>query len=547
MRTPRSTYRLQITADLTLGDAAGLVGYLRDLGADGVYLSPLLQATPGSGHGYDVVDHGTVDRERGGAEGLDELAGAAHGAGLFVLADIVPNHMGVARPEVNAAWWDLLRRGRDSIFARWFDVDWDFGGGKVRVPVLGETLEEAAASGALRVEDGELRYHEHRYPLREDSPAGDALHAHGYQHYELVHWRRADSELNYRRFFAVSDLAAIRVEDPEVFDASHREIVRWIADGLVDGLRVDHPDGLADPGGYLDVLAEATGGAYVLVEKILEHGETLPPFWASAGTTGYDALAELDRVFVDPAGRAELDRLDPPEPWVDLTHDTKRAVADGILRSEVARLARETAFDTDRGAEVEDAIAELLACFPVYRSYLPFGAEHLDAAVVDAAARRPDLTDAIADLRPLLADPDHPVAVRFQQTSGMVMAKGVEDSAFYRVSRLASLTEVGADPDEFALRVGEFHARQQQRLAEHPHSMTTLSTHDTKRGEDTRARITAIAEAPAEWMALQPPAHGRPPLRGRPRDRRAAGPGVQAAGRVVGGVRRPRGRGRGEP
>jgi len=492
-RTPLSTYRLQITADLPLGDAADLVGYLRDLGADGVYLSPLLQATPGSSHGYDVVDHGVVDRSRGGAVGLDAVATAAHDAGLFVLADIVPNHMGVARPEVNAAWWDLLLRGPDSEYAAWFDVDWAFGGGRVRVPVLGESLEEARASGALRVEDGELRYHEHRYPVSDN--------------YELVHWRRADAELNYRRFFAVSDLAAIRVEDPAVFDASHREIVRWIADGLVDGLRVDHPDGLADPGGYLDALAEATGGAYVLVEKILEHGETMPPFWAAAGTTGYDALAELDRVFVDPAGRAELDRLDPPVAWADLIHDTKRAVADGILRSEVNRLARDAEMPGS-----EDALAELLACFPVYRSYLPFGAEHLDAAVADATRRRPDLADAIAAIHPLLADPAQPVAIRFQQTSGMVMAKGVEDTAFYRVSRLASLTEVGADPDEFAIRAGEFHTRQQQRLAEHPHSMTTLSTHDTKRGEDTRARITAIAEAPGEWIAFLGRVRERHPL-----------------------------------
>lgn len=498
-RTPLSTYRLQITAELPLSEAASLVPYLRDLGVDGVYLSPLLQATPGSNHGYDVVDHAVVDRERGGAEGLEEVAGAAHDAGLFVLADIVPNHMGVSRPEVNAAWWSLLRDGRDSEYADWFDVDWDFGGGRVRIPVLGETLEEARASGALRVEDGELRYHEHRYPVSD--------------HYELVHWRRADAELNYRRFFAVSDLAAIRVERPEVFRASHAEIVRWVRSGLVDGLRVDHPDGLADPGGYLDDLAAATDGAYVLVEKILEHGEGLPPFWAAAGTTGYDALAELDRVFVDPAGRAELDRLDPPQPWGDLIHDTKRAVADGILRSEVARLARECAWEEARpGDVVEDAIAELLACFPVYRSYLPFGAEHLDVAVAEATRRRPDLAETIAALHPLLADPAQPVAVRFQQTSGMVMAKGVEDTAFYRVSRLASLTEVGADPDEFAIRVGEFHARQQQRLAQHPRSMTTLSTHDTKRGEDTRARITAISEAPAEWIAFERAMRERHPL-----------------------------------
>lgn len=522
-RTPISTYRLQITADFTLADAADAVGYLRELGADWVYLSPLLEATPGSSHGYDVVDHSRVDPERGGAAGLDLLSRRVREAGMGLLVDIVPNHMGVARPEVNAAWWDLLRNGREAQHAVWFDVDWDVAHGKVRIPVLGETLEEAAVSGALRVDGGELRYHEHRYPLAPGTGGDtDALAVHAAQHYELVDWRRADAELNYRRFFAVSDLAAVRVELPEVFAATHREILRWIAEGLADGLRVDHPDGLADPGGYLDALAAATGNAYVLVEKILEHGERLPPFWATAGTTGYDALAELDRVLVDPAGRVALDRLDAPVAWEDLIHDTKRAVADGILRAEVLRLTRETPLIAPnwsdasvRGPQlgtVSDAIAELLACFPVYRSYLPYGAEHLDAAVAEATRRRPDLADTIADLHPLLADPTRPVAIRFQQTSGMVMAKGVEDSAFYRVSRLASLTEVGADPAEFSIGVGEFHARQQHRLAEHPLSMTTLSTHDTKRGEDTRARISAIAEAPAEWTAFVSRMRQRHPL-----------------------------------
>jgi (1->4)-alpha-D-glucan 1-alpha-D-glucosylmutase len=503
-RLPVSTYRLQITADFPLDAAAEVVDYLRDLGADWVYLSPLLEATPGSGHGYDVVDVTRVDPARGGRDGLAAFSATARARDLGLLVDIVPNHMGVGMPAANAWWWDVLRLGRASVWAEYFDIDWDAGDGRLRIPVLGDDAD------ALRVEGHELRYHDHRFPLAPGTGDGAAIDVHARQHYELVHWTRADSELNYRRFFAVNELAAVRVEIPEVFEDTHREIIRWVRSGLVDGLRVDHPDGLADPGGYLDRLATATDGAYVLVEKILERGETLPPFWATAGTTGYDALGEIDRVLVDPDGRDALDRIDAGlrggrRAWAEIIHETKRGIADGILNSEVHRLVRDLLAEAPNAGDPEelaDALAELLACFPVYRSYLPYGAEHLEHALDAAGRHRPDLADTLATVGVALADPERRVAVRFQQTSGMVMAKGVEDTAFYRVSRLASLTEVGGDPDEFALTVDEFHARQQSRLAALPFSMTVLSTHDTKRGEDTRARISALAEIPHEWAAF---------------------------------------------
>lgn len=510
---PRSTYRIQLTAEFPLTSAAELADYLRTLGADWFYLSPLLAATPGSPHGYDVVDHARVDPDRGGPDGLERLARAARTRGMGVLVDIVPNHMGVGDAWANSWWWDVLRLGQDSPHARFFDIDWTAGGGRVRIPVLAEPVTDAAASGALRVEGDELHYHEHRYPLApgtaDDGAPVEVVHDR--QHYELMHWTRADAELTYRRFFGVNELAAARVELPEVFAATHREILRWIDEGLAQGLRVDHPDGLLDPGGYLDDLAEATRGCYVLVEKILEPGEQLPPFWATAGTTGYDALGDLDRVLVDPAGRELLGTLDArlrdgdraAPSWSGLIHGSKRAIADGLLASEVNRLVREVRGAGDVAehpdAEIADALAEALACFPVYRSYLPFGIEHLERALADAERRRPELAGVLHALGRPLRDPSHPVARRFQQTSGMVMAKGVEDTAFYRTSRLASLTEVGGDPSEFAIDVAEFHRRQQARLASWPTSMTTLSTHDTKRGEDTRARIDAIAEVPELW------------------------------------------------
>jgi (1->4)-alpha-D-glucan 1-alpha-D-glucosylmutase len=514
---PVSTYRLQITAEFTLFAAADLVEYISGLGVDWVYISPVLRSADGSNHGYDVVDNSIVDPSRGGPEGLAALSKACHDAGLGLLVDIVPNHLGVADATQNAWWWDVLENGRESRYAEAFDIDWDFGGGKLRIPVLGDT-SASSAQGASALDDltivgTELRYFDNRYPIApgtaDDGASPQEVHAR--QNYELVNWRRADAELNYRRFFAVNTLAGVRVEVPWVFEESHAEILRWMREGIADGLRVDHPDGLADPGGYLDALAAATGGAYVLVEKILEGDERLPAFWATAGTTGYDALADIDRVLVDPAGRDRLDAIDTelrdraqPVEWKTLIRGTKRSIADGILRSEVLRLDREYHATRPRQEPdlVADAVAELLACFPVYRSYLPHGAADLEEAAELARRHRPELSSTIDEILPVLRDPSEPMAARFQQTSGMVMAKGVEDTAFYRYTRLGSLTEVGADPEEFSIGLSEFHRRQIERQAIMPRSMTTLSTHDTKRGEDTRARISVLSEIPERWGSV---------------------------------------------
>ena len=508
MRTPRSTYRLQIRPSFTLFDAADLVPYLADLGVDWVYLSPILTAEEGSDHGYDVVDPSAVDPARGGPEGLKALSDAAHAAGMGVLVDIVPNHMGVATPSANPWWWSVLAQGRGSRYAEAFDIDWDAADGKLRLPVLGDGDNEL---NELKLAGGELHYYDHRFPVAEGTASeGDsAQDVHARQHYELVNWRRADSELNYRRFFGVNTLAGIRVEEPWVFDESHAEIKRWFDEGLADGLRIDHPDGLADPKGYLARLREMTNGAYILVEKILEPGEVLPADWETEGTTGYDALADIDRLLVDPEGMKPLTELVPTEPFGHMIHGTKRNIADQLLNSEVQRLVRLLPEDSGLDAgTAADAVAELLACFPVYRSYLPVGAQYLADAVVAAKVRRPDLAGALDVLHPLLnplldgrADSTDlgEFAVRFQQTSGMVMAKGVEDTAFYRYARLTSLNEVGADPAQFAVEPFELHTRLIRRNQEQPAAMTTLTTHDTKRSEDTRARISVLAEIPDEW------------------------------------------------
>ena len=271
----------------------------------------------------------------------------------------------------------------------------------------------------------------------------------------------------------------------------------------MDGLRIDHPDGLADPGDYLADLAELTGHRYVLVEKIIEGDEILPPSWDCAGTTGYEALAALDRLFVDPTGEAVLDELDTQlrgglrVDWEAMTRASKRAVADGILRSEVLRLARLV----PDVADADDAIAELLSSFSVYRTYLPGGSEYLVEAVELAEANRPEIAGPIHEIAARLGDVAAEFTVRFQQTSGMVMAKGVEDCAFYRWTRLTSLTEVGGEPAQFSLRPRDLHDIALRRQQQSPATMTALSTHDTKRSEDVRARISVISEIADEWAA----------------------------------------------
>jgi (1->4)-alpha-D-glucan 1-alpha-D-glucosylmutase len=530
---PVSTYRIQLRppADDHPGfgfdDAAQVVPYLAELGVTHLYCSPYLQAAPGSAHGYDVVDHSTLNRELGGEAAFARMLDACRAAGLGILLDVVPNHMAVSEPESqNAQWWSLLRDGRSSPYADWFDVDWDSADnpGKVLVPVLGGPLGEVA--GELELLEDRIRYYDHEVPIAPGTRMdGDVLATLEKQHYRLASWRVAGEELDYRRFFDVTTLAGVRVEVPPVFDETHALVLQQVRDGVLDGLRIDHPDGLADPGGYLDRLAEQTGGAWVVVEKILEPGEDLPDDWATAGTTGYDALNRVLGLFVDPAGELPLTAL-----WTSVTGDdasyedvvdtTKHLVLSEVLAAEVNRLTElglrvcrtdPTLRDTTRRA-FREALVEVLAGFGVYRAYLaPTGpadaqARHrVDAAVAKAHAVLPRRAAEIELVKRLVlaegptgSDAEEFVT-RFQQTCGPVMAKGVEDTAFYRYFRLSALNEVGGDPGRFGLPVAEFHEACAVQQRDWPLSMTTLSTHDTKRSEDVRARLVLLSQCPVEW------------------------------------------------
>ena len=492
MAIPTSTYRLQIQRDFTLYDAAELMGYLRDLGVGAVYLSPLLQATIGSDHGYDTTDVTRVDRDRGGQEGLKQILGAARQAGLGVVIDIVPNHLGISVPAENPAWWDVLKLGRGSPYASWFDIDWSRG--RIVVPILGDDQ-------TLRLEDGELRYFEHRFPLAPGSrhDGDDPSTVHDRQHYELVHYSRGNFELNYRRFFAVSTLAGVRVEDEDVLSATHALIRQWPEAG-VDGLRVDHPDGLVDPADYLERLRRIAPDAWITVEKILEPGEELPAAWPVAGTTGYDAMREVNGIFVDPNREADFTDLyrrltGDQQTLAEHIEAAKRMVVTELMPAEIRRMSALAS----EIPQVGPALAEVAIAFEVYRSYLPEGVERLDHALALAAAHRPELAATLDQLSPRLHDQFDELARRMQQLSGATMAKGVEDTAYYRYGRFVALNEVGGNPAEFGLDVEKFHRLQAARQAHLADSMTSLSTHDTKRGEDVRARLAVLSEIPDQW------------------------------------------------
>ncbi|MFI2453854.1 malto-oligosyltrehalose synthase [Streptomyces sp. NPDC019539] len=523
--TPTATYRLQLQPDFPFRAAEEAVPYLAGLGVSHLHLSPVLEAVPGSLHGYDVVDHDRVREELGGEEGLRSLARTAREHGLGLVIDIVPNHM-AAVPRYNRALREVLREGPESPFARWFDIDWDAGGGKVLMPVLGERLGEEL--GALRVEGRTLHYGEHTFPLREGTEGLALPELLDAQWYRLAWWRLARTELNYRRFFTISDLIGVRVEDPEVFAATHGKILELVRDGVVEGLRIDHPDGLADPDGYLLRLDEATGGCWTVVEKILTGDERLPATWPVAGTTGYDALHRIDGLFTDPDGAEELLRQyrDYAAPagdrggyWGATVRRAAHKVVTHELAAETEALARlaervcaaDTALRDHAPWALRTAIRELLVRVPVYRPYRTGGEQvvtadaALRAKAVFAVAREGDAVDVIRDLAlGRLGDgPDQRAfRARFAQTSSALRAKSVEDTAFYRYVPLLSANEVGGDPGRPAVGPEEFHAYCGRIARDWPATGTVLSTHDTKRSADVRARIAVLSECPERWARL---------------------------------------------
>jgi (1->4)-alpha-D-glucan 1-alpha-D-glucosylmutase len=608
--TPRATYRLQFHRDFRFQDAAGLAPYLARLGVSHVYPSPWLKARPGSTHGYDIVDHHTLNPELGSAEDFNAMAATFRANGLRQILDFVPNHMGVGGAD-NPLWLDVLEWGPDSLYAGWFDIDWH--GRKLLVPFLGDQYGVELYSGKLALQfderDGSFAvwaYGAHKLPIcplhynrildqahpklarlgddfanlpewrpqvprrarelkdqlaaatadaeirtaidsalaRFNGVSGDevswqTLH----ELIQIQYWRAADfrvaaDDINYRRFFNINELAGLRMELPDVFDHTHVLPLQLLAEGVLDGLRIDHVDGLLNPKEYFQRLrAHDPSGSpfYLVVEKILQRHESLRDDWPVDGTTGYEFANLALGLLIDPAGAEPFTRI-----YVEWTgerrsfHEIVRECKLRIMKNEMAgeldvlarqaaRIAHQNPCTADFTVNVlRRAMREVLACFPVYRIYVDYEGvpteedrRDLNWAMKRARTNEPSVDASVFDFIEGILSGDlvenagsgfsrHAVlhcAMKAQQYSGPVMAKGLEDTAFYRYNRFVALNEVGGDPDQFGVSITAFHKANAHRAKRWPKSMLTTSTHDTKRGEDVRARLAVLSEMPAEWAA----------------------------------------------
>jgi malto-oligosyltrehalose synthase len=562
-RIPGATYRLQFNRDFTFSQAREIAAYLRDLGITDCYLSPIFKADPQSMHGYDVCDFNQLDPKLGGAEAFEQFVSHTRGLGLSLLLDFVPNHMST---DISNAWWfDVLEKGPESKHATWFDIDWQrFEGGKVLLPILEDEYSKVLQAGKLRlVFEGQkpfIAYHDRRLPLSPESAGviskelsersvdsvanafngtpgnAQSLDRVGAllqeQHYLLAHWRTGLKEINYRRFFDISELISLRVELPEVFDAAHILVLALVKQGKVAGLRIDHPDGLWDPKKYCSWLREKAPDAYIVVEKILTDDEQLPNDWPVEGTTGYDFLNYANGLFVNQANKEAFDGIyrdfsDSKTDFRTLVYEAKKRLVlnsfpSGLnyLANQLKHIAQNAGCQRFRFETLRDALVEVSAAFPVYRTYVTEDTFELSAAeknYVDEAMANAKTRASSSDSEALgfihnlllLRPPENLAAsekvlcrefvMRFQQLTGPVTAKGLEDTTFYNFNRLISLNEVGGDPDSFGISVDQFHQHNLEKAKRWPHSLLATATHDTKRGEDVRARINVLSELPDEW------------------------------------------------
>jgi (1->4)-alpha-D-glucan 1-alpha-D-glucosylmutase len=521
---PSATYRIQFRNGMTFDRVVALIPYLRDLGISHLYASPFFTATTDSTHGYDVTDPNEIDPAIGGRDGFNRMASALRQAGMGLILDIVPNHMSTS---LENRWWrDVIEHGKQSRYARYFDIDWSR---PLTLPFLGDTFEAELEKGAIRfnrdsvTNKAALVYYDTAYPLNPGTwdENKSIAELHEAQSWRLMSWREAPKQLSWRRFFEITGLVGVRVEDEQVFHDTHRLILELVHDGTVDGLRIDHIDGLADPLGYLQRLRQATGpDCYITVEKILAKGEQLPAEWPVSGTTGYEFIASLAEVLVDDNSLERLEKVH--NETLGVTVDRQNALRDakGLMTDRnfegefttLLNLARDLAQHNGVEIQTDDihhALRELLIAFPVYRTYgtaeglTPSDVTLLSRVVASVNASEPALSLIVRILTGDLPEGDRDAATlfrtRFQQLTGPLMAKSVEDTLFFRHNLELALNEVGADPTPRAFSLSRFHQEMRIRLARQPDALLGTSTHDTKRGEDARARLYTLTEAPEQW------------------------------------------------
>lgn len=608
----RATYRLQLSSSFGFAEAAKIAEYLASVGISHVYTSPFLRARSGSPHGYDVVDHNSLNPELGTQLDFERMGSVLRGYGIGLILDYVPNHMSVGGAD-NPQWLDVLEWGRASAYAEWFDIDWNpdslYLREKVLVPFLGEQYGVALQAGHLSLrfdaQEGSLAvwaYDSHKLPISpldyaeiigdqhpmlerigdeftaideavsqmprraaelkarlaaeyaKDEGVRHALDAalvrykgsegarcswslldaliHR-QHWRAAFYRVAADDINYRRFFNINDLAGVRMELPDLFEHAHRLVGKWLTDGTLDGLRIDHIDGLFDPRQYLERLRGiAARPFYLVVEKILAQHESLREDWPVDGTTGYDFLNQLNGLLVNAAGKEPLTAayerfIGYSASFEEIVRRSKLRITDNEMASELHALARDAARVARQNPVTSDftqnilrrALRQIVACFPVYRTYVSDGGigevdrRYIDWAIQLARRNEVELDPSVFDFVHRLLTTDlvskprssfsrHSVlrvAKKFQQFTGPVMAKGFEDTALFLYNRLLALNEVGGDPNQFGVSVAAFHRANAARAKRWPASMLSTSTHDTKRGEDLRARLAVLSELPQEW------------------------------------------------
>lgn len=607
----RCTYRLQLKPGFGFAEAAAIADYLDRLGASHVYSSPYLQAAPGSTHGYDVLDHQSVNAELGGTLGHETFCAKLGENHLGQVLDVVPNHMSIVHSG-NRWWWDVLENGPSSRYAAYFDVDWEPPEQKlhniVMLPILGDHYGRVLEAGEIRIErDGgsfHVRYGDRLLPLaprsldgilsaaaertdseflafaadlaaslpsavqidrvsinrrhrdkeilrrlldgqvRENRELADGIDEVlaeinasadeidvllGRQNYRLSFWKMAKQDLGYRRFFDVNTLVGLRMEDDRVFYDTHALVLHWLRRGVLDGLRIDHPDGLRDPQQYFQRLGEAAPTAWIVAEKILMLDETLPDDWPVAGTTGYEFLNRVLGLFIDPRNEGPLTEFyaeftGESTDYASLERDKKHLVMRDLFASDLNRLTVQLAdicenhrrYRDYTRRELNSMMREVIACFPVYRTYVQAELGRVSdcdrrrvAEAIEAAKRnRPEIEADLFDffrgilLLEIRGPRETELVMRFQQCTGPVMAKGIEDTLFYCYNRLVALNEVGGNPGRFGIPVEEFHRHNQQVAQRWPRTLLATATHDTKRGEDMRARLAVLSEMPDRWAAM---------------------------------------------